>query len=84
MIDAALLAKIADRIDGHIDADPDPWAAATLDALAIAYGARSRFANGTHELKLAGVTVTSTSGGKNLIRTWQAKARRLVAEQVAR
>lgn len=52
-----------------------------LVALRAAYGATTRFAHGTHELTIAGLKVTNTAGGINLINAWAARAKRIIAEQ---
>jgi hypothetical protein len=78
MRDPDLLLRIADRIQQLLQGDETP--AAVVNLLTGSYGARCRFANGTHELKVAGVTITNTAGGYNLLSAWCGKARRIAAE----
>ena len=79
-VQVELLPRIVERIDALLAEKPlSPHY--VPNALAATFGARTRFAHGTHELAIAGLKVTNTAGGDNLIKAWAARARRIIAEQ---
>ncbi len=51
-----------------------------LAELTDRFAARHRFAHGAYELRIAGVTSTSTAGAAGLLTNWQAAARRRLAK----
>ena len=65
---AVLRDLIAVRENDHIRSR------SVIDELVEHHGATHRFASGTWHLRMAGVHVTNTAGGWNLLNAWRRKA----------
>ena len=74
---AIIAAGISQLLDEGEDARP------IFDELARDHGARLRFAHGTYEMRLGGVTATCTAGEKGLLRNWVAAVRRRLDRDAA-